>query len=521
MERSRVIRYALWVLVVLSPIVSYVIIGLATGTSLDSLDAWNSSWNDEQRHYRTVIQMRAFGEPSGIPGYDEVAAPRPSYGPYCALTYAPYYIGSFISGYESHNFMYVLNASFGVLACVLIVLLLKPDVWQSLLVAVLVGSEFVIARFMCSGMTEASYVLYGALFICCVLVALRNSTKKGSKKAALAALIVMVLATGFWGGMRPYILAFMVVPWLLLIVCDFGLSKRWRIALGIAGVIASALALGYYMYASKYYATPYLTTTSFADGFFTILGNSLAGLVQNNIDGILYSCKKFVHLRWRGVLLFAFALGFIVLLVMCIRAYRRRNRTEGTLYLALLLAGLLIFEANLLLYSYEQMYRMMIVVDVVYFVAIIFGSDIPKIAGKVSVRSLVVALSCATCIGSLAINNAEFAYPQYAEGYDYAEEVAVREKLQEIMPKSDDQWDNTVAHPIENGNIHLYYSLPYYLNTNNLRVRFTKSSMEADSFKSKYVSIPIRDSLNTEMKKRYPIIFEGDNHVIYQVRDYK
>ena len=519
MEKKQVIRIALWVLVVLSPLIAYFVIALATGTSLASLDAWNSTWNDESRHYRTVVQMRAFGEPSGIPGYDEVPAPRPSYGPYCALTYAPYFIGSFISGFESHNFMYVLNASFGVLACLLIVVLLRPDVRQSILLVVLVATEFVIARFLCSGMTEASYVLYGAIFICCALIALRGSSGAGKKWPAIVALVVMVVATGFWGGMRPYILAFMLVPWLLLVVCDFGMSKAWRVALGVVGVVACALALGYYMYASKYYATPYLTTTSFADSFFTILIDSLGGLVGQNVDGVLYSMKKFVHLRWRGVLLFAFALGFIVMLVMCVRRYRKHERVQGTFYLALLLAGLAIFEANLLLYSYEQMYRMMIVVDVIYFVAIIFESDVTKIAGKVPVRAIVVALSCVTCIGSLYINNGEFAYPQYAEGYDYAEEVAVREKLAEIMPRSDDQWENTVAHPIENGNIHLYYSLPYYLNTNNLRVSYTKSSMQSDSFKSKYVSIPVRDSMNDQMKKRYPVIFEGDNHVIYQVHD--
>lgn len=463
--------------------------------------------------------MREFGQPMGMAGYDEIPAARPSYGPYCALTYVPYFLASFFTGYDSHNFMYVINAAFGVLACLIIVLTLRPTIRQSLLAIVLVGSEFVIAKFLCSGMTEGSYVLYGAIFACSALVALRSSREQGRKWPGIVALVVMIASTGFWGGMRPYILAFMLVPWLLLIAHDFGLSKLWRVLLALLGVAAAIGAFAYYMYASKYYATPYLATTSFADDFFSILASSLAGLLDQNVAGILYSCKKFVHLRFRGVLLFAFALCFIVLLVMCVICFKRKKRVEAFLYLGLLLAGLAIYEANLLLYSYKQMYRMMIVVDVVFFIAILFGDEVPKLGGKIPVRAIVVVLSCVTCIGSLPMNVGEFSYPQHGKNYDPAKEAAVTERLLEAMPQSDDQWDNTVAHPIESGNIHLYYQLPHYLNTNNLRVSYTELCMEGNTFKSKYVSIPRNMDLNKKMKKRYPVVFKGDRHIIYQVRD--
>lgn len=518
-KESRALRYALWALVVFSPIISYLIIGLASDTSLLSLDAWNTGWNDEQRHYRTVQQMRAIGEPSGVAGYDEVPAPRPSYGPYCVLTYLPYYLGSFISGYESHNFMYVLNASFGVLSCLVIVLVLRPDVRESILIAVLFAFQFIVSRYLCSGMTEGSYVLYGAVFACCAVILIRNADPERRRRRwpIVVSFVVMIVFTGIWGGMRPYILAFLLVPWFLLAVCDFGLGKLSRILLALAGVLAAAGALGFYMYASKYYATPYLSSSSFADSFLDMIAKALPGLVGQNVAAVRYSVVKFVQFQWRGILVFGFAAGWVALLALFVQAVRRGERVMAAFTLALVLAGLAIFEANLLLYSYKQLYRMVIVVDTIYLVSLVFCASKLKIGGKVPVRALCIGAFCLACSISLVIKPSSFAYPQVSKDHDPAVEIATNERLQQIMPRSDDPWANTLAHPIEGGGIQLYFSLPPYMNTNNLRMSYLKKAIKDNSLKSKYVSIPERNDINKTMRKRYTVIYEGGGHVIYQI----
>lgn len=517
--KSRVLRYALWALVVLSPIISYLIIGLASDTSLFSLDAWNTGWNDEQRHYRTVQQMRAIGAPSGVAGYDEVPAPRPSYGPYCVLTYLPYYLGSFISGYQTHNFMYFLNASFGVLSCLVIVLVLRPDVRESILIAVLFMFQFIVSRYLCSGMTEGSYVLYGAVFACCAVVLVRRSDSKRENRRwpIIVAFVVMIVFTGIWGGMRPYILAFLLVPWFLLAICDFGLGKPARILLAVLGVLAAAGALFFYMYASKYYATPYLSNASFADSFLETIAKAIPGLVGENISAVKYAVVKFVKLQWRGILVFGFAVGWVALLAVFIQAKRKGERVVAAFSLALVLAGLAIFEANLLLYSYKQLYRMVIVVDTIYFIALVFCGAKLRIAGKVPVRALCIVLFCLACTASLVTKPSSFAYPQVSKDYDPAAEIATSERLLEIMPRSDDPWANTLAHPVEGGGIQLYFSLPPYMNTNNLRMSYLKKAIKNNTLKSKYVSIPKRNDINKEMKKRYTVIYEGGGHIIYQI----
>ena len=514
-SRKRAVQVALWVLVVLAPIVSYVVMGIASGTSLLSLDAWNTTWNDEQRHYRTVQQMRAVGAPSGIAGYDEVPAARPSWGPYCALTYVPYYIGTFFAGFEGHNFMYVINGAFGVLACLIAVIVLRPDTRQSILLAVLFGTHFVIARYLCSGMTEGSYVLYAAVFSVSTLVALKHADSGGRRWPVYVAFAVMVLATGLWGGMRPYVLAFMLVPWSMLVVCDYGMSRWLRVVFAVVGAIVAVAGLAYYMYASKYYATPYLSTSSFADSFVETLAAALPGLPGQHIDCVLYSGAKLIRLQWRGIMMFSFAAGWVALLALGVRALRRKDKVRAALCLSLVIVGFLCFEANLLLYSYRQMYRTMIVVVVVYLVAIVFlGADL-RLGRKVSVSSACIAVVCLVCCLSLVKSPSSFAYPQVSAGDGAG--MDTRQQLEQVMPQSDDQWANTLAHPIEGGNMHLYFSLPVYMNTNNLRMSYLEKAVKKGTLKSKYLGVPIRSDVNKKLRKRYEVIYEGEGHVIYKV----
>lgn len=48
-------RKMLWVILVLSPFLAGLIIGMVSETSIFHMDAWNTTWNDEVGYYRAVV----------------------------------------------------------------------------------------------------------------------------------------------------------------------------------------------------------------------------------------------------------------------------------------------------------------------------------------------------------------------------------------------------------------------------------------------------------------------------------
>lgn len=117
----------LWVLFILSPLISVLFIGYVSGTSVFRLDALHTIWNDEIGYFRAVKIIRMQGLPTGIQSYNEVASDIPAYGAYTIITYLPYVFVSFVTGVFSVNFMYYGNVLLILIANVVFVVLLKPD----------------------------------------------------------------------------------------------------------------------------------------------------------------------------------------------------------------------------------------------------------------------------------------------------------------------------------------------------------------------------------------------------------
>ena len=539
MAKSRAARTLPRLATILAPLVSVLIIGLATGTSPFALDAWNTFLNDEHNYYWSVSQMQLFGQPSGITGYNEQAAPNPSYGSYGIFVYLPYYVASFFTGVSSHNFIYVINMAFGVFALALIVVMLKPNLRQSLCLAALALFHFIISRYLCSGMSEGSYVLFAGIIIACALYVVRVGSDGRPALVALA-LAAMILASAFWGCMRPFLLAYMLVPCVLALTSTSSMGKSLRAGLLVLAVAATAASLLLYVYYAKYYVVPYFDSATIATSMGALILQGLPGLPAQHIECVLYSGARLVHLKWQGIMVFTFAVCWVLLLIMAVRAARAHDKMAAGLLFALVVAGFAIFEAHLLLYSYKQMHRMFIPVDIIYLVALIwFGAkpatgSSPTRTGKHAQKKtrsknsgapalwvptvVSVAAVCLLCCGSLVLHPDEFKLPQTGDAYENVDENALRTELSQLMPQSSDQWDNTIAHPIETDDLWLYFAMPRYLAPTTCKNEYLSQAAADASFKSKYVSLPASHKLNKKFAKKFPVLYEGQGHVIYQVR---
>lgn len=519
MSDSRVVRIALWVALALASVASVLVIGLATDTSIFSLDAWTSTWNDEQRYYRTVQQMRLIGAPCGVTGYNEVPALRPSYGPYSIFVYLPYYLGSFVTGYTSHNFIYLINMVFGVVACLLIIIILRPDVRQSLLCIALFFLHFIIVRYVCSGMTEASYVLFASVFACCSIYVAQKVKQVAKPGMMTIALTVAIVAIGFWGLMRPYILAFMIIPWALLAFGDMPLTRLRRGILFAFGVLVAVVAIIVYMYLSKYYSTPYFYSPTIANDFFDRIARAIPGLAKKHVECVLYSAAKLVKLKWVGIMTFTFASCWVALLVLGVKALKTGDRTSSALLLGLVLAGLAIFEAHMLMYNYKQMHRTMLAVDVVYLITLIWYGSKGLKGSNFTSRAVLVGITCLLCVGCLALKPGDFAFPQVKADYSAEQEAALQADLAQLMPQSEDEWGNTIAHPVENRSIYIYFNVPIYMSLNSFQMTKLEEAIEEGTLKSKYLSMPDDYDINDDLRKRYKVIYEGNKHIIYLVHE--
>ena len=245
----------LWILVIAAPLIAGWILGLVSGTNPLHLDAWNTGWNDENGYFRVIHTLRYYGMPKGITGFNEITSGNIPYGPYNIFTYIPYFLLSFATGCESHNYIYICNIIFAVAANLIFVFLVRPGRKNSFLLAVFFLTQLVVARYTWSGMAEACYHFYIVVFMGLVIWYLKNEDASRAKKAFT--LLFMVLLTFFFSVMRPYFVPLFLIPLYLLIFRNsrIGELSRFIFALVIMAAMIGSLVLMYFFmgYIAEYF----------------------------------------------------------------------------------------------------------------------------------------------------------------------------------------------------------------------------------------------------------------------------
>ena len=148
--RIRPAAVLFWILIILAPFISAALLQLLTGTSALRLDAWNTTWNDEVGYFRVIRLLRHEFYPRGMYGFNEDAPANLAYGPYNIFTYLPYFVLSFFTGVENHNFIYYSNAALAVLAGLFYVLLVRPRAREGFFTVLFLVTYLVAGRY-CGG----------------------------------------------------------------------------------------------------------------------------------------------------------------------------------------------------------------------------------------------------------------------------------------------------------------------------------------------------------------------------------
>ena len=514
----------LWILIVLAPLIAGWLIGLISGTSPLKLDAWNTTWSDENGYYRVIRTMRYYGVPQGMTGFNEITSGNVPFGPYNLFTYIPYYLLSFATGCTSHNYIYICNIIMAVLANVFFVVLVRPGRRQSFLTALFFLTQLIAARYTWSGMAEASYHFYIVVFMGLVIWYLRNPDASRLKKTL--ALIAMVALTFAFGVMRPYFAAMFLIPLYLLVFRNnrIGEVSRFISSLLILAAMFGTVILMYYFmgFVAEYFeAAPAMKLAQIIRG--GQIRDIVMGLVQANKDGVHAALDLVKENRWAGGITFLFYFEWIMLFAEYLYSLvsKKKDGSAAVLFL-LLLSGAMIYEATILLYKAYQLHRMLLAITIAYSLFLIeFGN----------ILSWVNAAAVIACVAFYIIMKpAAFALPQVNEASISAEQLAqYKGEMKKQMPmykvpengiferpdSLEPYWQNTIAKITEDEQIQLYFVLPDYLSLNFCSEKYMKQCIKNDGFSSRYIMVKTDSELDEMCERQYKLLWEGVNHSIY------
>ena len=514
----------LWILIVLAPLIAGWLIGLISGTSPLKLDAWNTTWSDENGYYRVIRTMRYYGVPQGMTGFNEITSGNVPFGPYNLFTYIPYYLLSFATGCTSHNYIYICNIIMAVLANVFFVVLVRPGRRQSFLTALFFLTQLIAARYTWSGMAEASYHFYIVVFMGLVIWYLRNPDASGLKKTL--ALIAMVALTFAFGVMRPYFAAMFLIPLYLLVFRNNRIGEVSRFInslLILAAMFGTVILMYYFMgFVAEYFeAAPAMKLAQIIRG--GQIRDIVMGLVQANKDGVHAALDLVKENRWAGGITFLFYFEWIMLFAEYLYSLvsKKKDGSAAVLFL-LLLSGAMIYEATILLYKAYQLHRMLLAITIAYSLFLIeFGN----------ILSWVNAAAVIACVAFYIIMKpAAFALPQVNEASISAEQLAqYKGEMKKQMPmykvpengiferpdSLEPYWQNTIAKITEDEQIQLYFVLPDYLSLNFCSGKYMKQCIKNDGFSSRYIMVKTDSELDEMCERQYKLLWEGVNHSIY------
>ena len=517
----------LWLLVILAPVIAGWIIGLISGTNPLRLDAWNTTWNDENGYFRVIRTMRNYGVPQGMTGFNEITSGNVPFGPYNIFTYIPYYLLSFITGCSSHNYIYLCNIIMAVLANLILVALTRPSKRRSFLLAVFFLSQLIAARYTWSGMAEASYHFYIVVFSGLVIWYLRNPDSSGAKK--ILALAAMTALTFFFSVMRPYFAAFFLIPLYLMIFRNKKIGEIPRflsVLVMLAAMFGSLILMYYFMgYIAEYFEiAPAMRLAQIVRS--GQIRDIAMGLLQANKDSVHAAIDLVREYRWAGGVAFLFYFEWAVLFLEYLYSLisRKKDGSAAVLFL-LLCSGAMIYEATIMLYKAYQLHRMLLAITIAYSLFLIeFGRLLSWInAGAV--------IACVAFY--IVMKPSGFALPQVNADSISAEQLKTyKQELTEILPLEkvpensifqapaslDPYWENTIAKITEENHIQLSFVLPDYLSLNVCTDKFMKQSIRNNSFSSRYIMVRTDSEFDGMCLQKYRLIWKDLGHSIYDCR---
>ena len=425
--------------------------------------------------------IRNWWAPEGYTGYNEVLAPEHGYGPYNFITYLPYVIFSFLTGVNSHNYVFYCNIIMTILSLLVLVYFSKMSIPQSVATSIFLSTFLIADYYIFSGMSEPAHIAF-TITIFGLMIRLYKSADNLKPKEERAIIWTVIILIIIFGIIRPYQFVFIVFPLIYIFAKMKGKKKKYTIAVSTLVVFA----FWFYFYSANNYGSPYFIKFDSFSYYFDFIANGqiselLSVIVEKNIN-ILKIIKFIKTGSWEAAIILSLVCLQLLLMVHIVFQCKRKERNMFLFFnISLLLASIAICEANILLYSSEQMVRMLLGI-----IILIGLSLCVQIRGCYRFISFTPTL-CISLAILLIANGTVFILPQDTGQYQPIDDAIIRNEFETLMPLTDDHWDHTIAFEPPHLEFYMMYLFPSYLGLQCCFHEYLIENVNAHTLKSKYV----------------------------------
>lgn len=481
-----------------------------------------SEWNDELFYFKQVEAIVKYGFPQGYFGFNESHAQVLSFAAWSPVLVFPWIIWGKLFGWGLMSPI-LCNIFLLTLAVVLFVLLVKPNLKQSIMLGVGICSFYPFIRYMLSGMPEV--ICFSMAIIFYGLVYSYNGIPKKWK------LVVLFVMASVMTLMRPYLILFLLIP-VYFCVKDYKV-KGIIISVVVAGVTAAGYAL-----IKKFLGAEYFADLFFTDWITTFIHEGFGAGVRNLVTKLYYMGSDFKRHTILGIKegLCSGAIFASYLVVMCIMAvqaiidvigYFRNKEAKEEIKKTLLIEVHFVVSLVSMLFALLLMYKLtegskhlLLFLTLSVFVVSVLRT---KVYEK-------LVILCATFIFFFIIKG--------TDPYDYAvpfKDIHTVEMVGRwqgvynenlVLSEADvPSFDNVViwtfCDEIDGVNTNsawqYLYKLPEGFGISCCMPAYVKDNM--DDLKSKYIMTPSGGTIDISMEEKgYTLIFRDEELALYMTR---
>lgn len=527
-EKTNVILIAFILAAV--PVVWTLIMLILDGKTLSDVSLLNSQWNDELVYFKLTESVTKFGYPRGFFGFDESHARILSFAAWSPVIILQWVIWGVIFGWNLMS-PYICNIVFLAISMLIFGLLSKPSWKQCAAIALLFGAYRPIARFTLSCIPESE--LFGLLIVFLGLCISVIKDKDCTKKFPTGRIVLMFVYVALMTWMRPYLILFMVMPFLFFVHCS---KKKHRLLLAFfvtsgVGILTAAV----YLLISKYLGAPYWVDLFYTDWIKAFATEGFGGgisytvakfktscyivldLIKANVTKTGFHASGLYYMIFLAILFFMFV-HFIVRLV---RWISKKDREKGWF---LVLEGQILFSmaaffiADMLMYRIQEGGRHTFVYMVGCIVLLPFVLDTGKKTG-----AFYIGNGClAAAVFAVFVLWGDVPYEYDVPYYDDVT-VGEYEKLSSQLEKNmvldtssnKPSFDNTVIWNYET-DYTAYYAVPAGFGINLCHEEYVLDNF--DSLQSRYLGIKPGSALERVcLDAGAELIGENESIMIYKI----
>lgn len=306
-RRERILRYASYGLMVLSPFLLLGILSLILGRS--ALDAW-PIWTDELDYWRSLQNWNAVGFATGYSGLSEIVPEAGTLSVH-GLTAIVFY-GWFVKLFGlSHNTIVVCNALWVSLGALVFCLLLKPKPLVSVYISVLLATYAPVVLYAFTSMTQLCQ--YGVLLLYLAFLLRYARTRKAGWLLLSGLSVVLMCCFRI-----NYLLLIFPVTWV------WGGGKKLCLKTVLFTLLGLCLVIGIYLLTSQWSA-PYALGFPYA----LSRAGSLDLMVRMLLSHFKANLLSFFAFHRYSPVLWRFRVFYLVMLVLCLFKAFLQVRKDG------------------------------------------------------------------------------------------------------------------------------------------------------------------------------------------------